>query len=175
MLWIDHFYQGNLSPMPPWLILGWNCVMQVKCWNLKDLILNVLTLMAFCLKPMHPGSISWGLLECRWWRRRLCRYGHLVASEWLVLTFIAAARSLVGDESHWSSDSIANGCLSRRVLPGGWHITAKVMDDTAASIQDRLPKPFPLDVCETKFPTRHRGEYRWRDMKYYTTDWNISP
>ena len=39
-----------------------------------------------------------------------------------------------------------------------WHITAKVMDDTAASIQDRLPKPFPLDVCETKFPTRHRGE-----------------
>ncbi|CAE7602693.1 Dnah1 [Symbiodinium sp. CCMP2456] len=28
-----------------------------------------------------------------------------------------------------------------------------VMDDTAASIQDRLPKPFPLDVCETKFPT----------------------
>ena len=32
------------------------------------------------------------------------------------------------------------------------------MDDTAASIQDRLPKPFPLDVCETKFPTRHGGE-----------------
>jgi len=30
-----------------------------------------------------------------------------------------------------------------------------VMDDTAASIQDRLPKPFPLDVCETKFPTRY--------------------
>jgi len=28
-----------------------------------------------------------------------------------------------------------------------------VMDETAASIQDRLPKPFPLDVCETKFPT----------------------
>ncbi|CAJ1336216.1 unnamed protein product [Effrenium voratum] len=30
-----------------------------------------------------------------------------------------------------------------------------VMDDTAASIQDRLPTPFPLDVCETKFPTRY--------------------
>ena len=33
----------------------------------------------------------------------------------------------------------------------------QVMDDTAASIQDRLPKPFPLDVCETKFPTLLRG------------------
>ncbi|CAK9050575.1 Dynein axonemal heavy chain 1 (Axonemal beta dynein heavy chain 1) (Ciliary dynein heavy chain 1) (Heat shock regulated protein 1) (HSRF-1) (hDHC7) [Durusdinium trenchii] len=30
-----------------------------------------------------------------------------------------------------------------------------VMDDTAASIQERLPTPFPLDVCETKFPTRY--------------------
>ena len=33
----------------------------------------------------------------------------------------------------------------------------QVMDDTAASIQDRLPKPFPLDVCETKFPTLPHG------------------
>eukprot|EP00439_Symbiodinium_sp_Y106_P018870 s2058_g2.t1 len=30
-----------------------------------------------------------------------------------------------------------------------------VMDATAASIQDKLPKPFPLDVCEQKFPTRY--------------------
>jgi dynein heavy chain len=28
-----------------------------------------------------------------------------------------------------------------------------VMDATAASIQERLPKPFPLDICEEKFPT----------------------
>jgi dynein heavy chain len=28
-----------------------------------------------------------------------------------------------------------------------------VMDRTAASIQARLPKPFPLDICEEKFPT----------------------
>jgi len=28
-----------------------------------------------------------------------------------------------------------------------------VMDETAASIQERLPKTFPLDVCEAKFPT----------------------
>jgi len=27
------------------------------------------------------------------------------------------------------------------------------MDATAASIQERLPKPFPLDICEEKFPT----------------------
>lgn len=30
-----------------------------------------------------------------------------------------------------------------------------VMDATAASIQDKLPKPFALDVCEQKFPTRY--------------------
>merc|ERR1719183_3471974 len=30
-----------------------------------------------------------------------------------------------------------------------------VMDRTAASIQDRLPKPFPLDICEEKFPTMY--------------------
>lgn len=30
-----------------------------------------------------------------------------------------------------------------------------VMDATAASIQDRLPIPFPLDVCEEKFPTMY--------------------
>merc|ERR1719379_2294361 len=29
----------------------------------------------------------------------------------------------------------------------------EVMDATAASIQERLPKPFPLDICEEKFPT----------------------
>jgi dynein heavy chain len=28
-----------------------------------------------------------------------------------------------------------------------------VMDETAASIQERLPKPFALDVCELTFPT----------------------
>merc|ERR1712137_492181 len=28
-----------------------------------------------------------------------------------------------------------------------------VMDSTAASIQERLPQPFPLDICEEKFPT----------------------
>eukprot|EP00928_Gymnodinium_smaydae_P099490 TRINITY_DN9509_c0_g4_i4.p1 TRINITY_DN9509_c0_g4~~TRINITY_DN9509_c0_g4_i4.p1 ORF type:complete len:1500 (-),score=412.36 TRINITY_DN9509_c0_g4_i4:427-4926(-) len=28
-----------------------------------------------------------------------------------------------------------------------------VQDETAASIQERLPKPFPLDICEEKFPT----------------------
>lgn len=28
-----------------------------------------------------------------------------------------------------------------------------VMDSTAESIQDRLPTPFPLDICEEKFPT----------------------
>merc|ERR1719409_1996498 len=27
------------------------------------------------------------------------------------------------------------------------------MDATAQSIQERLPKPFPLDICEEKFPT----------------------
>merc|ERR1719265_1733524 len=27
------------------------------------------------------------------------------------------------------------------------------MDSTAASIQERLPKPYPLDICEEKFPT----------------------
>ena len=32
LLW----YQRNLSPVPPWLILGWICVIQVKCWNSKD-------------------------------------------------------------------------------------------------------------------------------------------
>ena len=30
-----------------------------------------------------------------------------------------------------------------------------VMDATAASIQDKLPKPFALDVCELKFPTQY--------------------
>jgi len=29
------------------------------------------------------------------------------------------------------------------------------MDETAASIQDRLPKPFALDVCEERFPTMY--------------------
>eukprot|EP00435_Cladocopium_sp_Y103_P050787 s441_g15.t1 len=33
-----------------------------------------------------------------------------------------------------------------------------VMDATAASIQDKLPKPFALDVCEQKFPTRYEDE-----------------
>merc|ERR1719498_52244 len=28
-----------------------------------------------------------------------------------------------------------------------------VMDETAASIQEKLPTPFPLDICEEKFPT----------------------
>merc|ERR1719265_1200610 len=28
-----------------------------------------------------------------------------------------------------------------------------VMDSTAASIQERLPTPFPMDICEEKFPT----------------------
>merc|ERR1740130_34015 len=28
-----------------------------------------------------------------------------------------------------------------------------VMDATAASIQEKMPKPFPLDICEEKFPT----------------------
>merc|ERR1719277_2142804 len=36
---------------------------------------------------------------------------------------------------------------------GGGTSAEDVMDNTAASIQDRLPTPFPLDVCETKFPT----------------------
>jgi len=31
----------------------------------------------------------------------------------------------------------------------------EVMDNTAASIQDRMPTPFPLDLCEQKFPTRY--------------------
>jgi dynein heavy chain len=30
-----------------------------------------------------------------------------------------------------------------------------VMDATASSIQERLPKPFPLDICEEKFPTMY--------------------
>jgi len=29
----------------------------------------------------------------------------------------------------------------------------EIQDDTAAGIQERLPKPFPLDICEEKFPT----------------------
>lgn len=30
-----------------------------------------------------------------------------------------------------------------------------VMDATATSIQDKLPRAFALDVCEQKFPTRY--------------------
>jgi dynein heavy chain len=30
-----------------------------------------------------------------------------------------------------------------------------VMDAAAADIQERLPKPFPLDICEEKFPTMY--------------------
>jgi len=30
-----------------------------------------------------------------------------------------------------------------------------VMDQTASSIQDRLPTPFPLDQCEARFPTMY--------------------
>merc|ERR1719409_840225 len=29
------------------------------------------------------------------------------------------------------------------------------MDATAQSIQERLPTPFPLDICEEKFPTMY--------------------
>jgi len=36
---------------------------------------------------------------------------------------------------------------------GGGQSQDDVMDETAASIQERLPKPFPLDICETRFPT----------------------
>merc|ERR1719399_2046640 len=38
---------------------------------------------------------------------------------------------------------------------GGDDSADEVMDSTAASIQERLPKPFPLDVCEDKFPTMY--------------------
>jgi len=31
----------------------------------------------------------------------------------------------------------------------------EVMDSTAASVQSRLPSPFPLDLCEDKFPTMY--------------------
>jgi len=30
-----------------------------------------------------------------------------------------------------------------------------VMDETAAGIQERMPNPFPLDLCEVRFPTRY--------------------
>ena len=30
-----------------------------------------------------------------------------------------------------------------------------VMDEAAASVQDRLPSQFPLDICEQKFPTMY--------------------
>jgi dynein heavy chain len=36
---------------------------------------------------------------------------------------------------------------------GGGQSADDVMDSTAASIQERLPKPFPMDICEEKFPT----------------------
>jgi len=36
---------------------------------------------------------------------------------------------------------------------GGGSSADDVMDSTADSIQKRLPKPFPLDICEEKFPT----------------------
>jgi len=31
----------------------------------------------------------------------------------------------------------------------------EVMDQTASSIQEKLPTPFPLDICEEKFPTKY--------------------
>merc|ERR1712190_382315 len=30
-----------------------------------------------------------------------------------------------------------------------------IVDETAASIQEKLPQPFPLDICEEKFPTMY--------------------
>jgi len=38
---------------------------------------------------------------------------------------------------------------------GGGSDAEEVMDNTASGIQDRLPKPFALDVCELKFPTMY--------------------
>lgn len=49
---------------------------------------------------------------------------------------------------------------------------AEVMDDTAASIQDRLPKPFPLDVCETKFPTQQPG-WNWSGKIKDGSSWDL--
>ena len=62
--------------------------------------------------------------------------------------------------------------LTKRQTP----VSAEVMDDTAASIQDRLPTPFPLDVCETKFPTRRAGRSQPRPVSVISgpNSWNCT-
>jgi len=45
--------------------------------------------------------------------------------------------------------------VSLSAAGGGAQSADDVMDDAASSIQDRLPQPFPLDVCEQKFPTMY--------------------
>ena len=42
-----------------------------------------------------------------------------------------------------------------------------VMDATATSIQDKLPRAFALDVCEQKFPTRYEVPF---NIQYHSID-----
>jgi dynein heavy chain len=51
---------------------------------------------------------------------------------------------------------LLHGMQSMVSLEGGsegGQSAEEAMDASAASIQERLPKPFPLDICEEKFPT----------------------
>jgi len=53
----------------------------------------------------------------------------------------------------------------------------EVMDDTAASIQERMPKPFPLDICEAKFPTLYSDSMntvvKQECLRYNTLLWSM--
>jgi len=53
-----------------------------------------------------------------------------------------------------------------------------VMDDTAASIQERLPTPFPLDICEEKFPTLYEESMntvvKQECLRYNKLTWSMA-
>jgi dynein heavy chain len=52
-----------------------------------------------------------------------------------------------------------------------------VMDSTAESIQQRLPKPYPLDICEEKFPTMYEESMntvvKQECLRYNTLLWEM--
>jgi len=53
-----------------------------------------------------------------------------------------------------------------------------VMDETAETIQVRLPKPFPLDICEEKFPTLYEESMntvvKQECLRYNTLLWEMA-
>lgn len=56
------------------------------------------------------------------------------------------------------ANQLTRGMQSMVSLEGGsegGQSADAVMDAAAASIQERLPTPFPLDICEEKFPTMY--------------------